>query len=47
MAKDDLTGNMATENLILFYGKHHVAHHLNMQSFSEALTYSEQSVFLS
>ena len=46
MAKDDLTGNMATENLIYFMEKHHVAHHLNMQSFSEALTYSEQ-VFLS
>lgn len=37
MAKDDLTGNMPTENLISFLNKHHIEHGLNEGEFSKSM----------
>ncbi len=41
MAKDDLTGNMATENLINYLNKNKIAHNLNEEAFSEAMLISD------
>ena len=38
MAKDDLTGNMATENLLYFFNKNGIAHGLSETVFQEAMT---------
>jgi hydroxymethylglutaryl-CoA lyase len=40
MAKDDLTGNIATENLIALLSKNNIPHQLNMDAWNEALSYS-------
>jgi hydroxymethylglutaryl-CoA lyase len=40
MAKDDLTGNIATENLIALLSKKNIPHQLNMDAWNEALSYS-------
>lgn len=45
MAKDDLTGNMATENLIQYFDNLKVELHLDKQAFKKALNYAG-SVFL-
>ena len=37
MAKDDLTGNMATENLLYFLDKHSISHNLNHAEFHKAM----------
>jgi len=36
MAKDDLVGNMATENLISYFRNHHIEHGLNYEEFNAA-----------
>ena len=40
MAKDDLTGNMATENLIGYLNKKNIEHNLNEEAFEEAMLIS-------
>lgn len=40
MAKDDLVGNIATENLIGLLRNNNIPHHLNMDAWNEALSYS-------
>lgn len=40
MAKDDLTGNIATENLIALLSNNNIQHQLNMDAWNEALSYS-------
>lgn len=40
MAKDDLVGNIATENLIALLKDNNIPHHLNMDAWNEALAYS-------
>ena len=40
MAKDDLTGNMATENLVFFLDEMHAEHGLNRQAFGKSLAMS-------
>jgi hydroxymethylglutaryl-CoA lyase len=42
MAKDDLTGNMATENLIHFLTKNHIHSPLDSDSFLEAMTLAQK-----
>lgn len=37
MAKDDLTGNMATENLVFFLDNRNIPHNLNREAFLEAI----------
>ncbi|MAX81384.1 MAG: hydroxymethylglutaryl-CoA lyase [Crocinitomicaceae bacterium] len=37
MAKDDLTGNMPTENLIAFMNEKSIAHQLNQEAFAESM----------
>ncbi|MEZ5054696.1 MAG: hypothetical protein R2807_08075 [Chitinophagales bacterium] len=37
MAKDDLTGNMPTENLISFFEEKGINHGLDKQAFAEAM----------
>lgn len=37
MAKDDLTGNMATENVISYFKDHHSALSLDMQTFQKSM----------
>lgn len=37
MAKDDLTGNMPTENLVGFMDKNLISHELNLEHFEEAM----------
>ena len=44
MAKDDLTGNMPTENLISFFEEKGIEHGLDMEAFAEAMLLS-RSVF--
>lgn len=41
MAKDDLTGNMATENLLLYLKEHNIATGLNMTHFHESMVEAE------
>jgi hydroxymethylglutaryl-CoA lyase len=41
MAKDDLTGNMATENIIQYFDDRHIHHHLNRQEFNKAMKISK------
>lgn len=38
MAKDDLTGNMPTENLLAFFEEKQVKHHLDKEAFIEAMS---------
>ena len=38
MAKDDLTGNMPTENLLSFFEEKGVQHHLDKNAFMEAMS---------
>ncbi len=45
MAKDDLTGNMATENVIHYFDTHKIPTHLHMNEFKEAMHLSTD-VFL-
>jgi hydroxymethylglutaryl-CoA lyase len=42
MAKDDLTGNMPTENLISYLNSHSIPHGLNEEAFKEALLMADQ-----
>ncbi len=44
MAKDDLTGNMATENLIHFLNQHNITHPIDEGNFSQAMT-TAQKIF--
>ncbi|MEZ4912045.1 MAG: hydroxymethylglutaryl-CoA lyase [Saprospiraceae bacterium] len=37
MAKDDLTGNMATENLLSYLEKNHIHNKINMVNFGESM----------
>lgn len=46
MAKDDLTGNMATENLIHFLNTKEINHNLNNENFKKAMI-SAQKIFTS
>lgn len=41
MAKDELTGNMATENLLQYFSEHNVATGIDMDAFKKALKISE------
>lgn len=45
MAKDDLTGNMATENLLVYLNTNGIAHNINMEAFNEAMLISNE-IFL-
>ena len=45
MAKDDLVGNIATENLITLLDNRKIQHNLNIDSWNEAMLYSRH-VFL-
>lgn len=45
MAKDDLTGNMATENLLSYLNNNGVAHNINMEAFDKAMQISNE-IFL-
>jgi hydroxymethylglutaryl-CoA lyase len=45
MAKDDLTGNMPTENLIYYFEKANVKLDLNTEAFQEAVKFAVSSVF--
>ncbi len=38
MAKDDLTGNMATENLLAYFDERNINHGLNKDAFIEAMS---------
>ena len=40
MATDDLTGNMATENIISYLNENNIEHGLNEKAFSDALIMS-------
>ena len=40
MAKDDLTGNMATENVISYFDTHNIPTHLDMDEFAQAMQLS-------
>ena len=40
MAKDEFTGNIATENLIALLSNNNMQHQLNMDAWNEALSYS-------
>lgn len=42
MAKDDLTGNMATENLIYFLSKNDIPSPLKPENFQRAMTYAQK-----
>ncbi len=46
MAKDDLTGNMPTENLIYFFNNNEEKLNLNEQALQNALDYAVKSVFI-
>ena len=37
MAKDDLTGNMATENVLAYLNSHLIHHHISMSALAEAM----------
>ena len=37
MAKDDLTGNMATENLISYFDKNDIAVGIDKEAFAESM----------
>jgi hydroxymethylglutaryl-CoA lyase len=37
MAKDKLTGNMPTENLLAYFNENQIQHHLNEEAFAEAM----------
>lgn len=40
MAKDELTGNMATENLLAFMDSNLIEHNLNLEHFEEAMDFA-------
>ncbi len=40
MAKDDLTGNMPTENIVQFFNKNGIKHQLNLESLSKSIAKS-------
>lgn len=42
MAKDDLTGNMASENLLYYFGKHKVDLELDNREFQKAIEMSDK-----
>lgn len=45
MAKDDLTGNMPTENLIYYFNNKNEALNLNEAAFQESMQFAVESVF--
>ncbi len=45
MAKDDLTGNMPTENILAYLNKNNIEHHLDAEAFQEAMHISNE-IFL-
>ena len=45
MAKDELTGNMPTENLIYYFNKNNEVLNLNAAAFQESLEFAVESVF--
>ena len=45
MAKDELTGNMPTENLIYYFNKNNEVLNLNEEAFQESLEFAVKSVF--
>jgi hydroxymethylglutaryl-CoA lyase len=45
MAKDDLTGNMPTENILAYLNKNNIDHHLDAEAFQEAMHISNE-IFL-
>lgn len=45
MAKDDLIGNMPTENLIYYFNKNNEELNLNAAAFQESLEFAVESVF--
>ena len=45
MAKDELTGNMPTENLIYYFNKNNEVLNLNEAAFQESLEFAVESVF--
>jgi hydroxymethylglutaryl-CoA lyase len=45
MAKDDLTGNMPTENLIYYFDNGSENLHLNTDAFNDAMNFAVSSVF--
>lgn len=45
MAKDELTGNMPTENLIYYFNKNNEVLNLNEEAFQESLEFAVESVF--
>ena len=42
MAKDDLTGNMPTENLLSYLQEHHIEHSINQEAFEDAMRISSE-----
>ena len=42
MAKDELTGNMPTENLIGYLNKHNIPHGLNEGAFFDCMKMAEE-----
>ena len=40
MAKDDLTGNMPTENIVQFFNKNGIKHQLNLEALSKSIAKS-------
>ncbi|MCB0402138.1 MAG: hydroxymethylglutaryl-CoA lyase, partial [Flavobacteriales bacterium] len=38
MAKDDLTGNMPTENMVQYFNQHRIECNINPELFNQALT---------
>ena len=45
MAKDELTGNMPTENLIYYFNKNNEVLNLNEAAFQESMQFAVESVF--
>ena len=41
MAKDDLTGNMPTENIVQFFNKNGIKHQLNLEALSKSIAKSK------
>ena len=37
MAKDSLTGNMPTENLLAYFEENNIAHNLDKEAFANAM----------
>lgn len=45
MAKDDLTGNMPTENILQYLDKNNIKHRINKEAFNKAMAISKE-IFL-